>query len=200
MHLYFVGDSYVNGYGDAEHLGWSGRVCTLAAGRNIDVTYYNLGIRRATSADLRRFWKDEVQRRVAATGEKQVGVVFSFGTNDCRLESGRRRITRGETLANCSGILSDARARFPIVMVGPPETIDADMAPELAFTNTDFKGACEKLKVPYLDLLELGKSMVQKRADSRGLDGWHPNSAWYAEVATNIDSWPAMRAMLDKLR
>lgn len=198
MHLYFVGDSYVNGYGDAEYLGWAGRVCTLAAERNIDVTYYNLGIRGAATPELRRFWKDEVQRRVG--GEKQAGVVFSFGTNDCHIESGRRRITRGETLANCRGILADAAARFPIVMVGPPESLDADSMVELTATNADFKGECEKLKVPYLDMFELGKSMVQKRADARGLDGWHPNAAWYSEMAVIVDSWPAMRTMLDKLR
>jgi hypothetical protein len=40
MHLYFLGDSYVNGYGDPEFLGWAGRVCTLASERNLDITYY----------------------------------------------------------------------------------------------------------------------------------------------------------------
>lgn len=198
MHLYFLGDSYVNGYGDAEFLGWAGRVCTIASERNLDITCYNLGIRGATSADIRRYWKDEVQHRVG--GEKQAGVIVSLGTNDCRIESGRRRVSRPETIANVRGMLADIAARFPAVFVGPPETVEDDRAAELAATNADIKSACEKSKVPFLDLIELGKTMVNKRKDSRGLDGHHPNAAWYAEAAVIIESWPALRAMLDKLR
>jgi lysophospholipase L1-like esterase len=147
---------------------------------------------------VRRFWKDEVQHRVG--GEKHAGMIFSFGTNDCTLESGRRRVSRGETLGNARALLADAMARFPVVVVGPPETLDDDKVAELAATNTDLKSTCEKLKLPYLDLLDLGKTMVNKRKESRGLDGWHPNAAWYAEAAVLIESWPALRAMLDKMR
>lgn len=198
MHLYFLGDSYVNGYGDAEFLGWAGRVCTIASERNLDITYYNLGIRGATSADVRRYWKDEVQHRVGA--EKQAGVIVSLGINDCRLEGGRRRVSRPETIANVRGLLGDVAARFPVVVVGPPEHTEDDRTPELAATSADIKLVCEKLKLPFLDMLELGKTMVNKRKDSRGFDGHHPNAAWYAEAAVIIESWPALRAMLDKLR
>ncbi len=198
MHLYFLGDSHVNGYGDSEFLGWAGRLCTIASERNIDITYYNLGIRGATSADVRHFWKDEVQHRVGA--EKQAGVIVSLGTNDCRVESGRRRIGRPETIANVRGMLADIAARFPVAVVGPPEAVDDAVNAELSATNSDIKGACEKLKIPFLDLIELGRAMANKRKDNRGLDGWHPNAAWYSEAAVIIESWPALRAMLDKLR
>ncbi|MDX2224449.1 MAG: GDSL-type esterase/lipase family protein [Rhodospirillaceae bacterium] len=198
MHLYFVGDSYVNGYGDDAFLGWPGRACALAAARNYDITCYNLGFRGATTVDLRRWWKDEVQRRVGA--EKSAAVVFSFGTNDCTLESGRRRVTRGETAGNARGILGDSAARFPTLMLGPPESAEPERHPDLADTSADLRTICEKLKIPFLDLLDLGKSMTHKRAASKGFDGWHPNAAWYAELAAIVDSWPAWRAVLDKLR
>ncbi|MCB2107710.1 MAG: hypothetical protein KDE14_08430 [Rhodobacteraceae bacterium] len=198
MHLYFVGDSYVNGYGDDTCVGWPARVCAMAAQRNLDVTCYNLGFRGATTVDLRRWWKDEVQRRVGA--EKHAAVVFSFGTNDCAVESGRRKITRGETAGNARGILGDAAARFPVLMVGPAESVDPEKHPELGDTNADLKNVCEKLKIPYLDMLDIGKTMNNPRAKSRGIDGWHPNTAWYEELAVIVDSWPAWRAVLDKLR
>ncbi|MBM3512691.1 MAG: hypothetical protein FJX59_03140 [Alphaproteobacteria bacterium] len=198
MHLYFLGDSYVNGYGDAEFLGWAGRVCTLASERNLDITYYNLGIRGATSADVRRYWKDEVQHRVG--GEKQAGIIVSLGTNDCAIENGRRRVNRPETIANVRGLLADVATRFPVIFVGPPEHLDEARLAELVATNADIKSACEKSKVPFLDMIDLGKTMINKRKDNRGLDGWHPNAAWYSEAAVLIESWPAFRAILDKLR
>jgi lysophospholipase L1-like esterase len=60
----FVGDSFVNGTGDPECLGWTGRICALACQKGHDVTYYNLGVRRETSTDIATRWRDEVSRRL----------------------------------------------------------------------------------------------------------------------------------------
>jgi hypothetical protein len=52
MRICFVGDSLVNGTGDPVGLGWVGRACAAARRRGHEVTCYNLGIRRDTSADI----------------------------------------------------------------------------------------------------------------------------------------------------
>ena len=64
LRICFVGDSLVNGTGDPACLGWTGRVCAAACDAGHDITYYNLGIRRATSADIHGYWRDEVTRRL----------------------------------------------------------------------------------------------------------------------------------------
>ena len=53
MRIHFFGDSVVNGTGDGERLGWTGRVCSRARRAGHDLTHYNLGIRRDTRADIR---------------------------------------------------------------------------------------------------------------------------------------------------
>ena len=60
----FVGDSFINGTGDDTCLGWVGRVCAAMRASGRDLTLYNLGIRRDTSADIAVRWLDETSRRL----------------------------------------------------------------------------------------------------------------------------------------
>ena len=64
MRICFVGDSFVNGTGDPDCLGWAGRVCAAAQHDGHDITYYNLGVRRETTADIRDRWEREVSCRL----------------------------------------------------------------------------------------------------------------------------------------
>ena len=48
MRILAFGDSFVAGVGDPDHLGWIGRALR---GRR-EITLYNLGVRRETSADI----------------------------------------------------------------------------------------------------------------------------------------------------
>jgi acyl-CoA thioesterase-1 len=52
IRICFIGDSYVHGTGDDDCLGWAGRLCAAARRAGHNVTYYNLGVRRETSADI----------------------------------------------------------------------------------------------------------------------------------------------------
>ena len=49
----------VNGVGDAEGLGWRGRAVAAALGAGVELTAYDLGVRRDTSADVRARWERE---------------------------------------------------------------------------------------------------------------------------------------------
>jgi hypothetical protein len=53
VRICFVGESFVNGAGDPECLGWTGRICVNANKKGYDITYYNLGVRRETSTELK---------------------------------------------------------------------------------------------------------------------------------------------------
>jgi lysophospholipase L1-like esterase len=60
MHLFFIGDSFVNGTGDPDYLGWTGRVCQAGYQQGWKITAYNLGVRRETSAEIKQRWLHEV--------------------------------------------------------------------------------------------------------------------------------------------
>jgi acyl-CoA thioesterase I len=76
----FVGDSFVQGTGDTAGGGWVRRVTAAAAGAGCDITAYNLGVRRDTSADIAARWQAECDARLRA--ECSPYLVFSFGAND----------------------------------------------------------------------------------------------------------------------
>lgn len=76
VRICYIGDSFVNGTGDPTKLGWTGRVSASSQNNNLDVTYYNLEIRRETSEDILKRWESECQPRLPKVSENKV--VFSI--------------------------------------------------------------------------------------------------------------------------
>ena len=64
VRICFVGESFVNGTGDPDCLGWAGRICVNANRKGYEITYYNLGVRRETSSELKNRWLTEVSYRL----------------------------------------------------------------------------------------------------------------------------------------
>ena len=90
VRIYFPGESFINGTGDAQFLGQTGRVCVNPNKKGYDITYYNLGVRRETSTELRNLWLGEVSYRLSPEYDSRV--VFSFGVNDTTIENGEARV------------------------------------------------------------------------------------------------------------
>ncbi|MGA7119410.1 MAG: GDSL-type esterase/lipase family protein [Polyangiaceae bacterium] len=116
VRICFFGDSFVNGTGDDDGLGWVGRVVARARQGGRDVTAYNLGIRRDTSADVAARWMREARPRLPH--EHDGRLVFSFGANDCTAnrEDGS---PRAELAASMNGRDQDSR-RHVRPHRGPP--------------------------------------------------------------------------------
>ena len=92
MRLCFFGDSFVAGAGDDAALGWPGRLTAWARRAGVDVTAYNLGVRRDTSSDIAARWGAEAVARLPADFERRLA--FSFGANDCVLDEMVRLASR----------------------------------------------------------------------------------------------------------
>ena len=194
LRICFVGDSFVNGTGDPECLGWAGRLCAAARRAGHDLTYYNLGVRRETSADIRARWEREVRSRLPEGADNRV--VFSFGANDATLEEGRPRVTADRSIEHARAMLTSARTSYPVLMVGPPPTADAEKNGRLATLSAGFAEVCRELDVPYLDVLgPLEASGTWVREAAAG-DGSHPGAAGYAELACLVRGWAAWAAWL----
>jgi acyl-CoA thioesterase I len=198
MRICFLGDSIVNGTGDDDCLGWTGRVCSDARRDGHDVTYYNLGIRRDTSADVRARWRLEAQRRLSVDHDGRL--VFAFGGNDCVSDtSDGVRVSRNEVLANARTILSEASAWLPTLMIGPsPLTFDSNADERVAALSRDLENLCKVVNVPYLPVFStLKDSEVWSKEAARG-DGTHPNSGGYSVLAMIVGEWGAWKRWFSK--
>jgi lysophospholipase L1-like esterase len=194
----FVGDSYVNGTGDPEGLGWAGRVCAEACRRGHDVTRYDLGVRRDTSADILARWETEARRRLPEGVDGRL--VFSFGVNDTTLEHGAPRIAPPVSEANAREILGAAQRwtpPVPILMVGPPPTADPEQNLRTADLSQVLVQACADLGVPYLEVFPLLDVSDVWMIEVAAGDGAHPGAAGYLELAKLVEAWPPWAAWFE---
>ncbi len=186
----FIGESFVNGTGDPEFLGWTGRVCRHIASKGYEITYYNLGVRAETSRYLKQRWRSEVSYRLAS--EYDGRVVFSFGVNDSGCAGKQQGIDLAESIANTCSFLAEAQELYPVLMVGPPPCGDADQEQRnqtIANLSQEFASVCIQLNVPYLDVFS---SLVQSPiwlSEAKANDGAHPRAAGYAEFAALVQTW-----------
>jgi lysophospholipase L1-like esterase len=197
MRLCFFGDSMVNGTGDDTCLGWVGRVCAAARRGGCDLTCYNLGIRRDTSADVLARWRGEAGARLPP--EHDGRLIFSFGTNDCCPddEAGEVRIPPARSIANAEAILADALAWRPTLMIGPLPIRDPAVDGRIRELSAAYAVLCERLGVPYLGVFHIAAaSPVWAREVAAG-DGAHPNAAGYTLIAEAVEAWPAWRSWVD---
>ena len=185
----FVGDSLVQGTGDERALGWVGRLCATARSRGWSVTGYNLGVRRETSADVRGRWEAECRPRLPDGCDARV--VFAFGVNDTTLEGGRPRVALDETLGNARAILEAARARYTVLLVGPPPIADDGQSARIGRLSAALAEVARGLDVPCIELYgALAASDRYRRAIADG-DGAHPDGSGYDELAAVIDASPS---------
>ena len=188
MRLIAFGDSFVAGAGDPGHLGWVGRALE---GRR-EVTLYNLGVRRETSADIAARWRAEALPRMAA--DEPMRILVSFGANDCHLEAGRPRVAQAESLKNARGVLTGAAALCPVLLVGPPPVADPGVGARLEALNALLQLLAARLKVPFIDVFRPLAADGLWVAEAAAWDGAHPGAGGYQRMADLVAAHPAWRA------
>lgn len=197
MRVCFFGDSFVNGTGDDDGLGWVGRVVAAARRQGRDVTGYNLGIRGNTSADVAARWKGEAGLRLPPECDGRL--VFSFGANDCASATagGGPRVGRAESIAHAEAILGAARRWLPTLMVGPAVIAGETAAnARIRARSSDYAALCARLDVPYLEICGLTSDSAVWSREALAGDGAHPNRGGYAVIADAVGAWPSWRTWI----
>jgi lysophospholipase L1-like esterase len=190
IRICFLGESFVNGTGDPEFLGWTGRVCAHTQKQGYEITHYNLGVRAETSRYLKQRWKQEVSYRLPKESDGRV--VFSFGVNDSGWAGKKQGIELSESLANLRSILTEAKKLYPVLMVGPPPCGDIHQEQRneiIANLSQQFALACDELEVPYLDVFSILVKSPVWLTEAKNNDGAHPRSAGYTEFAQIVRYW-----------
>ena len=194
LRIAFLGDSMTNGTGDPAMLGWVGRICAAARTRGHDVTAYNLGIRRDTSADIADRWHAEATARLPS--EHPRALVFCFGVNDCVEENGTPRVPNHATLAHAESMLLRAETLGPVLLIGPPPIDDDATNARVRILDAHLLELGARLRIPYLPTLAPLLADPHWIAEARAGDGAHPGARGYAAMAALIEAWPAWRAWL----
>ncbi len=183
----FIGDSFVNGTNDPHCLGWAGRLAAAARRKGHALTYYNLGVRRETSADIAARWQAEIGPRLPPTCHPHL--VFSFGANDTAFDTGSRRIDEGETLEHAQTILRTARELGAVLMIGPPPVADKEHNERIARLSRQLGTVADGAGVrflPVFDHLVQDETWMREVAAS---DGAHPGAEGYTQLAAIVGSW-----------
>jgi acyl-CoA thioesterase I len=194
------GDSLVNGTGDDACLGWVGRVGSSARKAGADLTVYNLGVRRDTSADIQARWRHEAEARLPAGCNGRL--IFSFGVNDCAAAEGGEtpRIGVEQSLQNARAILQCAGDWLPTLMIGPPPiTASQEHNRRISDLSEGLQAVCEQLAVPFLSTVAFAAEHCGLwRGEADQGDGVHPNAGGYSALAGAVSSWGSWRAWLGK--
>ncbi|MBD2627047.1 GDSL-type esterase/lipase family protein [Trichormus variabilis] len=189
VRICFVGESFVNGTGDPECLGWTGRICVSANKKGYDITYYNLGVRRETSTELKNRWLREVSYRLSQEYDSRV--VFCFGVNDTTMENDKIRVSLTESIVNIHSILSEAQQLYPILVVSPPPIGDEEQNQRISDLSQEFSLLCQGLNIPYLDVFSKLINSKIWLEEVKNNDGAHPRTAGYTEFAQIVENWDA---------
>lgn len=190
IRICFIGDSFVNGTGDETFLGWAGRLCASAKPADASLTFYNLGVRRNTSADILQRWEHECTPRLPDICEGRI--VLCCGVNDMVLENGKTRVAMEASCSNVRDILLAASAKYQTMLIGPAPVGDEDLNLRLQALSADYAAVARALGIPFIEVFSRLVHDSEYLRESQANDGYHPRSSGYTKIASIIasaDDW-----------
>jgi acyl-CoA thioesterase I len=181
VHVLFFGDSHTVGVGDPSGLGWVGRVVAASHAAGISLVAYNLGIRRQTSRDVLRRWRDEAKARSYPADTK---VVFAVGANDTTEQDGTIRMAVTESVETLAALLQQSKAAgLPAMVVGPAPVGDQQQMERIADLSDRFVDVCEQMEVPFVNVATPLRQSETWGEEIAASDEAHPAAAGYEELA-----------------
>ena len=153
-------------------------------------TFYNLGVRKHSSLQIRERWVSEYRSRVNDATVPYL--VFCFGTVDMAAPNGNVAVPMQESTQNAQAILSEAQMEAPVLMMGPPPVKNPDHLERLNKLNETYAGLCLDLGVAYLDLLKGLPAVYVADLD----DGLHPGKTGNMLIAEQLLNAPIVQGWI----
>jgi len=179
MIICYFGDSITLGYGDPSGLGWPGRLSGTLSTLGVDVTSYNLGVRKDASTVLRNRWRAEAELRTMDGVDFKL--IFSFGAADVLTGQSPE-----DSLAAAESMLTEAKTMGDVLMVGPTPAGDARQSAAIGELSARISELCKKREIRFVATHEaMTGSEDYVRALAEG-DTIHPTAPGYAALARHI--------------
>ena len=99
-------------------------------------------------------------------------------------------------LANTRTILTQAQARWPTLMVGPPCTGDGALDHRVRRVCSRMELLCRTIAVPFLPIFTLLESSEVWHREAEQGDGVHPNAGGYTHIYQAVLAWQPWRDWL----
>lgn len=133
-------------------------------------TFYNLGARRQSTADLARRWRQEVDCR------QMPGMIphllFCTGVVDMAAPGGGQPLALDKSLFCLRDILAEAAPLAPTLIVSPPPVADPAVRRRIAELGAAQAALCAELGLPFADI---HAALAASRGYMDDLsDGLHP--------------------------
>jgi len=186
VRICFIGDSFVNGTGDENALGWAGILCAEANKKGASVTYYNLGIRRNTSHDILQRINSEVSIRLPPSLDCRV--VLSFGVNDTVIEEGKVRVSEQDSISNFEKIVNLVKENYKVIVVGPPPINNDEHNSRISSLNNGLRKKAKELSISFIELYSHLVRDEEYKKEITENDGAHPRGGGYEKLAKIIGS------------
>jgi len=189
-----LGDSYVAGVGDPQHLGWVRRLAARTHTGGLPLTVYHLGVRRDTLADVAARWRRECDPRLPPGCEGRV--LVAGGVNDATAVGDGVRVAPDDAVRHLRTVTSGARERgWQVLVVGPAAVDDDAHNARAARLDALLAAACADDDVPYVPVHRALAADPTWRREVRDGDGAHPSSGGYTVLASLVE--PAWTTWLD---
>ena len=174
---FFYGDSLTQGVNDALMPGgWVSRLAVLAHDAGLcpipRATFYNLGARRHSTANIAARWRSELECRLIPGMEPHL--VFCAGVVDMAAPGGGQPADPDMAAAQMDSLLAEAAGVAPVLVISPPPVTDAAASARIGQLGKLQQQICAGRGIAFAPVYEILANTPDYMDDLS--DGLHPGA------------------------
>ena len=194
---FFFGDSLTQGVNDALMPGgWVSRLAVMAHEAGLcpipRATFYNLGARRHSTANITARWRSELDNRLIP--DMVPRLVFCTGVVDMAAPGGGQPADPELAAAQMDKLLDQAAGVAPTMVISPPPVTDAAASSRIGCLGKLQQQLCASRGIAFAQVYELLANTTDYMNDLS--DGLHPGSQGCARMAQTLLAQECVRAFM----
>ena len=194
---FFFGDSLTQGVNDALMPGgWVSRLAVMAHEAGLcpipRATFYNLGARRHSTANIAARWRSELDNRLIPGMVPRL--VFCTGVVDMAAPGGGQPADPELAAAQMDKLLDQAAGVAPTMVISPPPVADAAASSRIGHLGKLQQQLCASRGIAFAQMYEFFFISIVYMNDQS--DGPHPGSQGCARMAQTLLAQECVRAFM----